>query len=190
LKGRHTNRALHLSTIVSGIGLAPVRQPPEKAMSATRPFLTIPDLSQAYIVLETLIATEPANWAAGHADHIDRFILDIEVFSKGDTVPSDALEMARAMLKLGHPSLRSNVFNGFSCSTPCFGRDEFSVGVNTGFAEIASTWMHHLAFHSKRLWLVAPACPGCEFPAYRSHFVSGVMAPPDFRRKGATAFSA
>jgi hypothetical protein len=32
--------------------------------------------------------------------------------------------------------------------------------------------------------------PQCEFPAYRSHFVSGVMAPPDFRRKGATAFSA
>jgi hypothetical protein len=31
---------------------------------------------------------------------------------------------------------------------------------------------------------------GCEFPAYRSHFVFGVMAPPDFRRNGATAFSA
>jgi hypothetical protein len=30
----------------------------------------------------------------------------------------------------------------------------------------------------------------CEFSAYRSHFVFGVMAPPDFRRKGATAFSA
>jgi Family of unknown function (DUF6788) len=30
----------------------------------------------------------------------------------------------------------------------------------------------------------------CEFPAYRSHFVFGVMAPPDFRRNGATAFSA
>ena len=31
---------------------------------------------------------------------------------------------------------------------------------------------------------------GCEFPAYRSHFVFGVMAPPDFRRNGATAFPA
>jgi hypothetical protein len=30
----------------------------------------------------------------------------------------------------------------------------------------------------------------CEFPAYRRHFVFGVMAPPDFRRNGATAFSA
>jgi len=33
-------------------------------------------------------------------------------------------------------------------------------------------------------------CTACEFSAYRSHFVFGVMAPPDFRRKGATAFSA
>jgi hypothetical protein len=30
----------------------------------------------------------------------------------------------------------------------------------------------------------------CEFPAYRSHFVFGVMAPPDFRRNGAMVFSA
>jgi hypothetical protein len=30
----------------------------------------------------------------------------------------------------------------------------------------------------------------CEFPAYGSHFVVGVMAPPDFRRNGATAFPA
>jgi hypothetical protein len=30
----------------------------------------------------------------------------------------------------------------------------------------------------------------CEFPAFRRHFVFGVMAPPDFRRNGATAFSA
>jgi hypothetical protein len=30
----------------------------------------------------------------------------------------------------------------------------------------------------------------CEFPAYRRHFVFGVMAPPDFRRNGATAFPA
>jgi hypothetical protein len=30
----------------------------------------------------------------------------------------------------------------------------------------------------------------CEFPAYRRHFVFGVMAPPDFRRNGARAFSA
>jgi hypothetical protein len=33
-------------------------------------------------------------------------------------------------------------------------------------------------------------CRSCEFPAYRRHFVFGVMAPPDFRRNGATAFSA
>ncbi len=30
----------------------------------------------------------------------------------------------------------------------------------------------------------------CEFPAYRSHFISGVMAPPDFRRNGARRFPA
>ena len=31
---------------------------------------------------------------------------------------------------------------------------------------------------------------GCQFPAYRSQFVFGVMAPMDFRHKGATSFSA
>ena len=30
----------------------------------------------------------------------------------------------------------------------------------------------------------------CQFPAYRSQFVFGVMAPVDCRHKGATAFSA
>ncbi|QIN60300.1 hypothetical protein SBC1_02750 [Caballeronia sp. SBC1] len=37
-------------------------------------------------------------------------------------------------------------------------------------------------------WMMLPY--SCEFPAYRSHFVFGVMAPPDFRRNGATTFSA
>ena len=31
--------------------------------------------------------------------------------------------------------------------------------------------------------------PVCQFPAYRSQFVFGVMAPVDFRHKGATSFS-
>ena len=30
----------------------------------------------------------------------------------------------------------------------------------------------------------------CQFPAYRSQFVFGVMAPVDCRHKGATSFSA
>jgi transposase len=51
------------------------------------------------------------------------------------------------------------------------------------------------AADAKAIW-TAVQQPGmrtvapCEFPAYRRHFVFGVMAPPDFRRNGATAFPA
>ena len=44
--------------------------------------------------------------------------------------------------------------------------------------------------HAFEQWLLLESDPSCQFPAYRSQFVFGVMAPVDCRHKGATSFSA
>ncbi|HEY2417634.1 MAG TPA: hypothetical protein VGH84_06915, partial [Steroidobacteraceae bacterium] len=59
---------------------------------------------------------------------------------------------------------------------------------DVSFSAVQRIWRKHgLQPHRLERHLVSN---DCHIPAHRSQFVSGVMEPVDFRRNGATAFSA
>lgn len=76
-------------------------------------FLSAGELNVAHARLKDLFSAKSTHGGRAQTRQIMALIRDVEEFTTGDVVPSDALRMARAMLLLGHPLSHSTALKAY-----------------------------------------------------------------------------